>query len=105
MSYRKLFKYSSFVATPFIWYYIGTRDRDTIRRNMYNHGLNVSQKFKKYPVWDNCVEPFIIRQCLILFTAGNSFIKGMISDNKNKFIVDREFDNLKKEIVKELNDE
>ena len=34
-----------------------------------------------YPAWDLYVEPFIIRQFAILFTIGNSFIKGMTSDN------------------------
>jgi len=63
---------------------MGTYDHNYVKHTMFNHGLALSQKFKQYPAWDNYVEPLIVRQSAILFTAGNSFIKGMISDNKNK---------------------
>jgi hypothetical protein len=54
---NRLFRISPYVIGPLTWYYLGTHDRTTIRRNMFNHGLNVSQRFKQYPAWDNYVEP------------------------------------------------
>ena len=75
------FRVAYVLAGASIWYYIGTRDKRQLKILWYNKGLNVSQKFKQYPAWDLYAEPFIIRQFAILFTIGNSFIKGMTSDN------------------------
>jgi hypothetical protein len=48
------------------------------------------------------VEPLLIRQCSIIFTAGNSFIKGMTSDNENKEEIKKELIELKQDICNEL---
>ena len=69
---------------------------------MYNKGLTLSQKFKKYYYWDAYVEPFAIRQFAILFTAGNAFIKGMIADNEDKTKVALDMEQFKKDIEEEL---
>ena len=71
-------------SLPIIWYYMGTLDKKDVRKISYSAGLYVSQKYKKYPMWDSYVEPLLIRQFTILDCIGHSFIKGMISDNKDK---------------------
>ena len=81
--YFKYIKYPFYVSLPFVWYYLGTYDRQILRNDMYNRGRSLSQKFKLFPYWDRYMEPIIIRQFSTIFTAGNSFIKGMLSDNED----------------------
>lgn len=102
MAFKSCFKYAPYFATPIAWYYIGTFDRDNIRKSMYCKGFNLSQKFKRYPVWDRYAEPIIVKQFSILFTGGNAFIKGMLSDNLNKQSVDKTLKQFNDEIQKEL---
>lgn len=59
-------------------------NKKDMRGNMFDRGYNLSQKYKKYRVWDKMVEPFVITQFGLFFGAGHSFIKGMISDNSNR---------------------
>lgn len=61
-----------------------SHDSSDMRKIMHEKGRSISQKYKKYVVWDNLVEPFIIRQFGVVFGIGHSFIKGMISDNSIK---------------------
>lgn len=77
-----------FVFGLSLWYYLGTYDREHLKKLWYVKGLNVSQKFKPYPAWDAYVEPFIIKQFSLLFSAGNSFINGMTSDNTSDISAD-----------------
>ncbi|QKF94669.1 hypothetical protein QKU48_gp1211 [Fadolivirus algeromassiliense] len=102
MSFKKYFKYASYFAFPLIWYQVGTFERDYVRKSMYDRGLSLSQRMKKYPVWDRYAEPIMVHQFSILFTGGNAFIKGMLSDNENKKIVNKTLDEFKKEVEKEL---
>lgn len=99
---RKFIKYGSYAIAPIAWYYLGRHDRETVKRQMFNRGLNLSQRFKKYPAWDNYAEPLIINQASIIFTAGNSFIKGMISDNENSKEIIESIDIYKKDIEQDL---
>src|SRR5271169_3540757 len=98
------FKCIPYIIIPLLWYYIGTHDKNVTRTIMFNKGLIMSQKFKKYPAWDNFVEPFMIRQFSILFSAGNAFIKGMVSDNDDKTIVNLALTELKENVQEELLD-
>lgn len=100
--YKLCFKYGSYALVPMVWYYLGTHDRELVKANMFNRGFNLSQRFKKYPFWDHAVEPLIVKQSSILFAAGNSFIKGMISDNDNSNELKDSLAIYKQEIEKEL---
>lgn len=104
MSFKKFLKYSFYFMIPCTWYHIGTYEKNVIRESMYGRGYNLSQKFKKYTFWDNYVEPFMIRQFSILFTGGNAFIKGMLSDNVNKKIVSDTIKEFKDDVKKELDE-
>ena len=97
-------KYIPYLMTPIIWWWVGTRDKNNIRKEMFNRGLKTSQYFKPCTGWDNYVEPLIIKQFSILFTAGNSFIKGMLSDNDNKNTVKKVLQDFKNDIVDEFKD-
>ncbi len=97
-------KYFMYSISPLIWYYIGTHDKKYTRITMYNKGKILSHKFKKYPIWDAYVEPFAIRQFAILFTGGNAFIKGMISDNENTTEINLAMEQFKNDINEELKD-
>jgi len=64
------------------WIMIGRVDNSSsVKKYAFIKGYNLSQKFKKYGLWDSCLEPLIVKQSCIIFMFGNSFIKGMISDN------------------------
>jgi hypothetical protein len=90
------------LSLPIIWYYISIHDKETIKVNMHYRGLLFSQKFKKYPAFDKYLEPMIINQFAILFTAGNAFIHGMLADNKDQIEVKHELENFNKQISEEL---
>lgn len=83
-SYFGYMKYPLYASLPFLWFYIGACDRQTLKNNMYVKGRNLSQTFKPIPYWDRYAEPIIINQFSNIFAAGNSFIKGLISDNEDK---------------------
>jgi hypothetical protein len=102
--FKKALIYSSFTfGVPFLWYKIGLYDINNVRNKCFNAGINTSQKFKKYPFWDKYVEPFIIKQSAILFTAGYSFIEGMASDNPKKFNIEKDMDEMDEHINNEIN--
>lgn len=79
---RRFLKASPYVALCLGWNYIDNFDTDAYKKKAFNKGLELSQKFKKYPSWDKYAEPLIVRQFGFIFSIGNSFIKGLISDNK-----------------------
>jgi len=90
-------------ATTFVgWMVMGrVENNKSMKRYAFNKGYNFSQKFKKYWVWDACVEPVIVRQSYIVFTFGNAFIKGMISDNEEgqkKEIMERYKEKIEEEL-------
>lgn len=99
---KKCIRYSPYIITPMLWYKVGTYDRTYIRNKMYNKGYNLSQNFKDYPCWDNYMEPLLIKQFSILFTGGNSFIKGMLSDNEDKSKVSKILKELETDVSKEF---
>lgn len=99
----KFSKFKCFmISTPFVWYYLGTLDKKHVRAISYNAGLLLSQKYKKYPTWDAYAEPMIIKQVSILDCVTHSFIKGMISDNDDKILVNLAFDELKEDVKHDL---
>lgn len=79
---RYLLKASPYIALGIAWRQIDNFDTDIYKKKAFNKGLQLSQKFKKYPSWDKYAEPLIVRQFGFIFSIGNSFIKGLISDNK-----------------------
>jgi len=95
---KKPLFYAKVIGVPILWYNIGLYNRDDIRKNFYDKGLRTSQMFKPIPMWDNYAEPFVIKQFSILFTAGNSFIDGMVSDNENKDYIKKKVDEMKHSI-------
>ena len=70
-------------------------DKDYWKEKSFESGYNLSQNFKNYKSWDNFVEPFLIRQFAFFFGVTNSFVKGLISDNKDQEALD---DEIKEEI-------
>lgn len=104
MSFAKVLRMFVYTSIPTMWYYSGTLNHENIKPYMFNKGFVFSQKFKKYPVWDNFCEPFIIRQSTVIFAGGNAFIKGMISDNENTEVINKNLELYKKDIESELSD-
>lgn len=104
MNASKFYKYSPYIIVPLMWYYVGTHDREYVKKTMYYKGLKLSQRFKKYKQWDGIIEPFIVKQASIIFIGGNAFIKGMTSDNENKEEINKSIDFYKENIKKELDD-
>ena len=82
------------MALPVVWYYLGTINKDGVKTASFNCGLKLSQKYKKYPAWDDYVEPMLIRQFAIIIYAGHAFIEGMISDNEDKRTVNKALNEL-----------
>lgn len=72
-----------YVIFGIAWSLLNIFDKDKVKKKAYNKGYEISQRFKKYKGWDEIIEPMIITQFSFLFGISNSFIKGMISDNKN----------------------
>lgn len=91
-----------FVSACAGWYYSGTCDKTNVKKYMFNKGRNLSQRFKKYPIFDNVIEPIIVRQSTIIFCAGNAFLKGLISDNNNTTELEISVEYYKKEIESDL---
>ena len=101
---KRLITYSTLsIGLPIVWYKLGFYDVKKIQDKSFNAGLNVSQKFKKYKMWDTVVEPFIIRQTTLVFTIGHSFLEGMASDNEDKQKIENELNKMRNEIVKIIN--
>lgn len=69
---------------------INNLDKEEWKEKSFYSGYNLSQKFKNYKSWDSFVEPFLIRQFAFFFGVTNSFIKGLISDNKDQKALDEE---------------
>ena len=99
---RKVIKFSPYVFIPYGWYKLSKYDKDTVRNFSYNKGLVTSQKFKRYSIWDNYIEPLIIKQFSIIFIGGHSFIEGLASDNLNKNKINKYLDELNDDIETEL---
>ena len=100
--FGKILFYSGIIGAPFAWYNLGLNDKDDVRKSFFNKGRFVSQKFKKYPAWDNYVEPFVVNQFSILFTASHCFIEGLVSDNDNLDEIKKDLDEMHKEIEEEF---
>lgn len=64
------------------WGVLNIFDKERVKKIAYSKGYNLSQRFKRYKGWDEIMEPIIIRQFAFLFGVSNSFIKGLVSDNK-----------------------
>ena len=73
-------------------------DKEKLKQTAYAKGFNLSQKFKNYRGWDEVVEPIIIRQLATLFGISNSFIKGLVSDNKPNKELDKSLKELEQSI-------
>ena len=100
---RRLLKAAPYVALALGWNYLDNFDTDKTKKIAFNKGLELSQKFKKYDAWDKYAEPLIVRQFAFLFGVGNSFIKGLISDNvKSNENIDETLIEMKKEIDDDL---
>ena len=97
-------KYPMYVSLPFLWFYIGSYDRQTLKSNMYIKGRNLSQTFKPIPYWDRYAEPIIINQFSNIFAAGNSFIKGLVSDNEDRESVNNSINRYRQDIDEELSE-
>jgi hypothetical protein len=96
-SYRrwKVVKYTLCIAT---FYYLGTHDEDLLRKKMFKKGLALSQRFKRYPAWDNYIEPMIVVQFGIIFAGCSAFVKGMLSDNADIHEISVYKDTIEKEL-------
>lgn len=70
------------VALVSTWIGASRINKSAARDMAFQQGLSFSSKFRNVPGWDTIVEPCIIKQFGFLFSVGNSFMKGMISDNK-----------------------
>ena len=101
-NYTKYAKYTLYASIPFMWYYIGTFDKQILRNDMYNRGRRLSQRFKPIKAWDKYVEPMIVRRFSIIFSGGNSFIKGLLSDNEKSEALKHTIAEYKHEIKEEL---
>jgi len=97
--FRKVCKYTVFCA---IWYKLGCINTDDVKNKSYIHGYNISQKFKKYPVWDNQVEPLIIKQFSNIFIVGHAFINGLVSDNDDKKKITKHMSSFYKNIKQDI---
>ena len=102
--YLGYMKYPMYVSLPFLWFYIGSYDRQTLKSNMYIKGRNLSQTFKPIPYWDRYAEPIIINQFSNIFAAGNSFIKGLVSDNEDRESVNNSINRYRQDIDEELSE-
>ncbi len=91
-------KLTPYIAFSIFWGLIDSKDANKIKQKAFDKGLNLSQKFKKYKAWDKYAEPLIVRQFAFLFGVGNSFIKGLISDNGDNKIINESLNEMKKEI-------
>lgn len=76
------------------WNVLYLLDKEKSKEISFKKGYELSQKFKQFTVWDNYVEPLIINQFSFIFSVSNSFIKGMISDNKNKKDLEDKLENV-----------
>ena len=101
----KYSRYAKWVIIPIVWIKLSYSKRENVKKYMYHKGWVISQKFKGYKVWDSCVEPLVIKQCGLLFTAGNSFLKGLVSDNINQEEIEEEMEDLYEYIQEEIEDD
>lgn len=97
--FSKLFIYLFF---GIVWFSLGFINKQTLKFVMNKIGFIISQKFKIIPYWDKYVEPFFIRQAVIIVCALSAFIEGMVSDNENKEAIKHELQLLKKEIIDDV---
>ena len=86
------------LAFSLTWTLLNIFDKERIKDIAYYKGYRLSQRFKIYKGWDEILEPMIIRQFAFLFGVANSFIKGLISDNKPDKSIDDSLKQLKDSI-------
>ncbi len=95
--------YFLLVTLPLSWYSLGILKKDQVRTYMFYVGKYFSSRCSKIPYWEKYAEPIFIRQFAIIFTATNSFIEGMVSDNKNKEEIEEEMEEFKDCIEDDIN--
>lgn len=108
MNFKKMAKYgllTTYVGMPLLWYNLSLCDKNYVKKRFYDNGNNFAQKFKNYPMWNKYIEPLILRQCGILFIAGHSFLEGMISNNDNMEIINKDMEILDEEIKYEIKED
>lgn len=100
--YKQYYSYIPYVIGGVLWWKSGNIDKKVVKSYSYNKGTILSQKFKNYTIWDEYVEPLIIKQFGVLFISGHSFIKGMVADNDNKNVINNIMNELEQEIKEEI---
>jgi len=95
-------KYLAITVSVGTWIRMSFMDRRDVKQCMHQKGAKLSQKFQGYGVWDRFVEPWCIREFAVLFSAGNSFLKGMISDNVNQEEVQEGMEEMYSEVEGEI---
>ena len=103
-SRKRMIKFVPYAGLFLGWNYIDHLDKNEIKKKAFNKGYDLSQKFKQYRAWDIYMEPFIINQFSFLFGVSNSFIKGLISDNKPDKYLDETLEEMKKEVVDDMSE-
>jgi hypothetical protein len=68
----------------FGWYQINRFDTEKWKQLSYLKGEQISLKYSRYQAWNSIAEPFIVRQFAFLFSVGNEFIRGLVSDNREQ---------------------
>lgn len=95
-----LIQYTGSISMAYFWYKLYKCDKKYVGDLMYDKGRTLSSTMKFVPMWDNLVEPFIIREFGVLFYAGDSFIKGLVADNDDQEQVKENLTNLYEDINK-----
>lgn len=99
---KYIYKFGFYGTSTYLWYKLSFIDQNNVKKNSFDIGFNLSQKFKPYPIWDKYIEPLFIKQFSIIFISGHSFLKGLISDNENKKQMDKYMNQMRKNIQKEI---
>ncbi len=81
------------------WYRINSFDQEKWRQLSFSKGQEISVKYNHYRAWNEFAEPFIVRQFAFLFSVGNEFVRGLVSDNREQM------DGSIKELTKTVDDE
>ena len=71
-------------ALVYGWYQINSFDAEKWKRLSYIKGQEISIRYSHYKAWNTLAEPFIVRQFAFLFSVGNEFIRGLVSDNRDQ---------------------
>lgn len=102
INYWAFVKYGSYLSMLYLWYKLYKCDREYVRKYFFEKGKMISGKMKFTKYWDLYAEPFIIKEFGIIFTAGNSFIKGLVSDNDDTEKIISNIEVLTEQVKEEL---